>query len=176
MATYKLINKNTILTEIYLQFKMVTRSINKLMKLKTLLSVFFACGVPLLNAQKATAQETWPAKQMVQPKELAEKINNHKLENIVVFNVGPAGRIKGSVYIGSTSEDESLKLLKSKLNKLPKNTEVVIYCGCCPFKHCPNIKPALKLLNKMQFTNAKVLNLSKNLKADWIDEGYPMQD
>jgi hypothetical protein len=129
----------------------------------------------LLTAQKLVAQEPWSAEQLMQPKELAKKINNGD-KDVVIFNVGPAGRIKNSIYIGPTQDEESLHLLKSKLSKLPKNTEVVIYCGCCPFKHCPNVRPAFKLLNEMHFSNAKLLNLSKNLKADWIDEEYPLQD
>jgi len=129
----------------------------------------------LLTAQKLVAQEPWSAEQLMQPKELAKKINNGD-KDVVIFNIGPAGRIKNSIYIGPTQDEESLNLLKHKLSKLPKNTEVVIYCGCCPFKHCPNVRPAFKLLNEMHFSNAKLLNLSKNLKADWIDEGYPLQD
>jgi len=50
----------------------------------------------------------------------------------------------------------------------------VIYCGCCPFEHCPNVRPAFQLLNEMKFTNQKLLNLSTNLKTDWIDKGYPV--
>ncbi len=71
---------------------------------------------------------------------------------------------------------DSINLLKWKneLQKLPRNTDIVIYCGCCPFEHCPNIRPAFKLLNDMGFTNQKLLNLSHNLKADWIDKGYPI--
>jgi hypothetical protein len=37
------------------------------------------------------------------------------------------------------------------------------------------VRPAFKLLNDLQFTNAKLLDLSHNLKADWIDKGYPVE-
>lgn len=144
------------------------------MKFRMLFCLLLTC-LSLLTIQKLVAQEPWSAEQLMQPKELAKKINNRD-RAVVIFNVGPAGRIKNSIYIGPTQDEESLNLLKSKLSKLPKNTEVVIYCGCCPFKHCPNVRPAFKLLNEMHFSNAKLLNLSKNLKADWIDEGYPLQD
>ncbi|MBZ0097677.1 MAG: rhodanese-like domain-containing protein, partial [Taibaiella sp.] len=95
---------------------------------------------------------------------------------IVVFNIGPSGKIKGAVNIGATQETDNLALLKKELEPLPRETEVVIYCGCCPFNHCPNIRPAFELLNEMKFTNAKLLNLPKNLKVDWINKGYPMQN
>lgn len=60
-------------------------------------------------------------------------------------------------------------------NNLNRNTEIVLLCGCCPFEHCPNIRPSFELMNEMKFTNHKLLNLSHNLKVDWIDKGYPMK-
>ena len=57
------------------------------------------------------------------------------------------------------------------LNKLDKNTEIVLVCGCCPFEHCPNIRPSFELMTEMKFTNQKLLNLSHNLKVDWINKG-----
>ena len=57
-----------------------------------------------------------------------------------------------------------------------KKRNIVIYCGCCPFKDCPNIRPAFSLLNSMKFTNHKLLNLPLNLKTDWINHGYPMSN
>jgi hypothetical protein len=53
---------------------------------------------------------------------------------------------------------------------------VVIYCGCCPFAKCPNVRPAFSTLLGMGFKNPRLLNLSHNLKADWIDKGYPLED
>jgi hypothetical protein len=62
------------------------------------------------------------------------------------------------------------------LSTLPKDANIVIYCGCCPFVKCPNIRPAFTLLNKMGFKKHKLLNLSHNVKTDWIDKGYPVRD
>ncbi|HCS20823.1 MAG TPA: hypothetical protein DIW47_09730 [Bacteroidetes bacterium] len=59
---------------------------------------------------------------------------------------------------------------------MSRDAEIIIYCGCCPFSDCPNIRPAFEVLNELKFTNPKLLNLPKNLKADWIDKGYPMND
>jgi rhodanese-related sulfurtransferase len=72
-------------------------------------------------------------------------------------------------------EEESLDTLKSKLAALPKDTKVVIYCGCCPFEHCPNVRPAIAVLKDMKFTNYQLLNLPHNIKTDWIDKGYPVK-
>ena len=109
------------------------------------------------------------------PAELARKLNEPGNTNTIVLNIGPSGEIKNSIEIGPTQEAESFALLKEKLSQIPKDAEVVIYCGCCPFQHCPNIRPAFELLNEMKFTNAKLLNMPKNLGVDWISKGYPMK-
>jgi thiosulfate/3-mercaptopyruvate sulfurtransferase len=51
---------------------------------------------------------------------------------------------------------------------------IVFYCGCCPFNHCPNVRPAFKVLKQMGFTNFKLLNLPENLKVNWINIGGQM--
>lgn len=129
----------------------------------------------ILGFQKDT-QEPWTEQQLMQPSVLADKLKAGNTKNTVIYNIGPSGKIKGSVDIGPAQDAESMDLLKSKLAKLPKNTEVVLYCGCCPFRNCPNIRPAFNLLNDMKFANAKLLDIPKNLKVDWIDKGYPMQN
>ena len=110
------------------------------------------------------------------PSELAAMLNSGKTADVYIFDIGPSGKIKNAIATGPTQEEENLALLKEKLTTIPKGAEVIVYCGCCPFEHCPNIRPAFRLLNDMKFTNARLLNLPKNLKADWIDKGYPMQD
>jgi len=50
---------------------------------------------------------------------------------------------------------------------------IVLYCGCCPWNHCPNVKPAYDALQAMGFRNLKVLYIANNFGADWVDKGYP---
>jgi thiosulfate/3-mercaptopyruvate sulfurtransferase len=118
--------------------------------------------------------EPWKPEQLMEPAELAAIINNSAATKPMVINIGPAGAIKGSIKTGAAKEKEHLNKLKTILSKESKNNAIVIYCGCCPFDKCPNIRPAFTLLNKMKFTKHKLLNLAKNLKVDWIDKGYPM--
>jgi hypothetical protein len=77
--------------------------------------------------------------------------------------------------IGPAGSPKNLDKLKEELAKLPKNKEIVIYCGCCPFQRCPNARPAFELVKQMKFTNAKLLKLPTNLNDDWISKGYPME-
>ena len=118
--------------------------------------------------------EPWTEKQLMQPAELAAIINNPNAAKPLIYSIGFEGGIKGSIEFGPVKEDSNLAKFKVALSKLPKNANIVIYCGCCPFEHCPNIRPAFRLLNDMHFTNQKLLNLSHNLRADWIARGYPM--
>ena len=111
---------------------------------------------------------------MLSPASLAGTINDAKAEQPVIYSIGPSGMIKGAIKIGPTQDQENIDKLKTALSKLPKNKAIVVYCGCCPFKNCPNIRPAMRLLAEQKFTNYKLLDLSQNLKTDWIDLGYPM--
>lgn len=121
-------------------------------------------------------QEPWTQQQLLNPADLAKTLNSPKSAQPIVFSVGPQAVIKGSIDIGSTMMKENLSKLKQKLEKLPKNSQIVVYCGCCPFDRCPNIRPAIALLKDMQFNNYKLLNLPQNVKVDWIDLGYPLAE
>jgi hypothetical protein len=118
--------------------------------------------------------DPWTPQQLLAPAELAKTLNNPKSPQPIIFSIGMQAIVKGSVDIGPAMMKENLALLKQKLEKLPKNSQIVVYCGCCPFSRCPNVRPAMELLKSMQFSNYKLLNLPQNVKVDWIDKGYPM--
>jgi len=107
------------------------------------------------------------------PADLAAIITSTSETKPVILSIGPSAYIKGSIDIGDVKEKVNLDKLKEQVKKHPKNTDIVIYCGCCPFEHCPNIRPAFELLAKLKFTNYKLLNLEHNIKIDWINKGYP---
>ncbi len=116
----------------------------------------------------------WTTDQMIQPSELALTIQSKK-DIPLLFSVGPGAIIPGSRDIGMVKEEQNLEKFKSDLSTLPKNTKIVIYCGCCPYEHCPNVRPAIDVLKNMKFTNYQLLDLPHNIKIDWIDKGYPVK-
>ncbi len=122
-----------------------------------------------INAQ----QEPWTEQQLLEPRDLAQIVENPQ-DSLVIFSLGAGGIIPGSKDTGPSGEEQSLNNLRKELEKLPKDSDIVIYCGCCPFNICPNVRPAFTLLNEMQFTNHQLLNLRDNIKVDWIDKGYPV--
>jgi hypothetical protein len=121
------------------------------------------------------ADEPWTDKDLKDPAALAATLGDSKAPQPVIYNVGPVQQIKGAIEIGPTSVEENLAKLKQQLAKVPKDKEVIIYCGCCPFRRCPNVRPAFELLKKLKFTKAKLLNLPTSLNEDWISKGYPVE-
>jgi thiosulfate/3-mercaptopyruvate sulfurtransferase len=84
-----------------------------------------------------------------------------------------AAHIDGSIYVGPDSKPEGIEKLKETVAKEPHDREIVIYCGCCPWDKCPNIRPAFAALREMGFTRVSALHIPDNLAKDWIDKGYP---
>jgi thiosulfate/3-mercaptopyruvate sulfurtransferase len=130
--------------------------------------------VIMLTAFIKKQKEPWNEDQLMAPADLAAIINGSTNPKPLIIDIGPSGLIKDAINTGPANEKENLKKLKTLLSKEKKDRQIVIYCGCCPFQKCPNIRPAFSLLNSMKFTNHKLLNLSTNLKTDWINYGYPM--
>jgi thiosulfate/3-mercaptopyruvate sulfurtransferase len=65
-------------------------------------------------------------------------------------------------------------VLRTRVANLPKDTAIVIYCGCCPWSRCPNIAPAYDRLRALGFKQLKVLYIADNFGANWVDQGYPV--
>ena len=139
--------------------------------LKTLVVIF------LLIGQKSIGQNpiNWTPDQLMNPSELSTILKENKPVP-VIYSIGPGAIIPHSKDIGMIKEADNMKLFKDELGKLPKDTQIVVYCGCCPYEHCPNVRPAVQLLKEMKFTNFKLLDLPHNIKIDWINKGYPVEN
>jgi rhodanese-related sulfurtransferase len=116
---------------------------------------------------------------LVQPNEVSAQLAA-KGPHPAIFQVGPnvlyrGKHIPGSVYAGPASRTEGLELLRHTVDKLPRNSEIVVYCGCCPWGNCPNVKPAMALLKDMGFTRAKAMYIETGFAKDWTEEGYPVE-
>jgi hypothetical protein len=128
----------------------------------------------------AGSQEPWTAAQLIQPAELAKILSDPAAEKPYVLDIGTpslvrGGKIANSIVIGPGYDPKNLEKLRASVSMYPKDADVVIYCGCCPFRDCPNIRPAFRVLQEMKFTRAKLLNIPTTLKADWINKGYPSE-
>jgi rhodanese-related sulfurtransferase len=115
----------------------------------------------------------------VQPKDVAAQLTS-KGPHPAIFQVGPnmlfrAKHISGAIYAGPGSKPEGLELLKKAVDSLPRDGEVVLYCGCCPWNNCPNVKPAVAFLQQMGFTHVKAMYVETSFLKDWTEKGFPVE-
>ena len=115
--------------------------------------------------------------QLIQAEELAQALKGTRKP--VVLYVGPKSiyaqaHIPGAENIGPVSRPEGMERLRAREATLAKDSPVVIYCGCCPWDHCPNIRPAYAELKKAGFTNVRALYLEISFGTDWKDKGLPV--
>ncbi|MBV8053056.1 MAG: rhodanese-like domain-containing protein [Acidobacteriaceae bacterium] len=131
---------------------------------------------PALKAQHASEI---PDARLIKPDQLVKVLKASGTEKPILIQVGShvlysQAHIPGSEYIGPGSSSNGQQQLRERVQSLPRNKFIVIYCGCCPWSHCPNIKPADDVLQAMGFTNVKALYIANNFGADWVDKGYPV--
>ncbi len=118
--------------------------------------------------------------QTISPEELVAILKAPKSDKPLILNVGPRSlymqaRIPGAEYIGAGSDPAGIQALRTRVKSLPKTKFIVIYCGCCPWSHCPNVQPAYAELRSLGFTKAKILYIPDNLGTDWVYKGYPTE-
>lgn len=137
-----------------------------------------ACLISMISPSSIDADsDPWTKAQTVQPADLAKELGNSKTAPTVVFvgfkRLYGAGHIKGAQYHGTAGSEEGLKELTTWAAGLPRSTNLVIYCGCCPLERCPNIRPAFKALEGLGFKNLRVLLLPQDFATDWAGKGFP---
>ena len=147
----------------------VKTHIMKTIIVRSVLTMILFCFIVNVNAQTPV---NWTSKQLIKPAELAIILKTNKALPMI-FSVGPAATIPHSFEIGMVKEKSNLDKFKMQLKGIQKNKKIVVYCGCCPYEHCPNVRPAIDALKEMGFTNYYLLDLPQNIKKDWIDKGYP---
>jgi len=119
-----------------------------------------------------------PVSRLINPDELVKIIQSSTAEKPLMIQVGShvlyaQAHIPGSEYIGPASSDSGLQQLRKRVDPLPRAKFIILYCGCCPWSHCPNVKPADDALRAMGFSHVKVLYIAGNFGLDWVDKGYP---
>jgi hypothetical protein len=136
----------------------------------TLLALVFTAlsGVLAIAAEPPT----------ISPADLAKALKQPAAARPLVIQVGfkimyQQAHIPGAEYIGPGNDASAIAQLRKRVDPLKRDAFIVLYCGCCPWEHCPNVRPAAELLTSMGFTNFKVLRIADNFGADWVQQGYP---
>jgi thiosulfate/3-mercaptopyruvate sulfurtransferase len=136
-------------------------------------------SLALFAQTPANAPDPWKESDLMQPQALAARITGSAPKPKILY-VGfsilyRSNHIPGAELAGPASKPEGLELLKQTAAKLPRDHELFIYCGCCPWDHCPNVRPAFRLLHEMGFTRLKLVTIPTNMSTDWIAKGYPTE-
>lgn len=115
-----------------------------------------------------------PKSAQIQPADLVAMLSKKPTVICVAFPfLFRSAHIEGAVYGGAGSKPEGLETLAKLVKDMPKDKELVLYCGCCPWDHCPNMEPAFNKLKSLGYTKVKAVVMATNLHTDWITKGYP---
>ncbi len=148
--------------------------------LATAASLISGTFLPLLRASD-TSTGPWSKDELMEPATLARILTTSGAHPtpIVISVAFPflyrQRHIANARFAGPTSKPEGIAALKTAFSQLPKNASIVIYCGCCPMDHCPNIRPAYQTLKDLGYRNIHVLDLPTNFHTDWTAKGYPVE-
>jgi len=111
-------------------------------------------SVPVIEGQEKRPSDPWTVAQTIQPAELASELGDKGGTPPAIVYVGfrtlfVGGHVPGATFHGSASTEQGLSDLKKWAEELPRTTNLVIYCGCCPLEKCPNIRPAFKFCDRL---------------------------
>jgi thiosulfate/3-mercaptopyruvate sulfurtransferase len=120
-----------------------------------------------------------PQDSLIQPAALAATLQSASAARPLVLQVGfrklfDEAHIAAAEYAGPGREGAGISLLRQRVAKLPKDSAIVVYCGCCPWDDCPNIGAAFSELRRLGFQNVKALYIAHDFGTDWIEKGYPV--
>jgi hypothetical protein len=124
--------------------------------------------------------DPWQAGDLLKPEDLARSLTATNSEKPLLLFVGyslpyQGGHIPGSRFIGQASKPEGIQGLIAEVQDLPRERQIVLYCGCCPWEKCPNIRPAFRAVQGLGFKNLKVLYLPNRFQQDWTAKGFPTE-
>lgn len=141
------------------------------------LAFLFLFAVCLISTQAFAQWSSIAPGRLISAEDLVKIIQSGK-DKPLMLQVGShmlflQAHIPGSEYAGAAATEAGLQQLRKRVEPLPRNKFIVLYCGCCPWNHCPNVKPADDALHAMGFTNVKVLYIADNFGTNWVAKGYP---
>lgn len=124
--------------------------------------------------------DPWPATAWMDPAALATILKSPDAKQphviCVAFSVlYKTKHIEHATFAGPGSKGEGIEALKQAVAGLDKNADIVLYCGCCPMDHCPNLRPAFRALAALGYSKVRVLNIPTNMHTDWSSKGYPTE-
>ena len=132
------------------------------------------------SPEESESTDHWTAAQLVQSADLVKEIRASGGSKPLVICVGfdflyQSAHIPGAVLYGPGREESGIKALENAAKVWPHHRDIVLYCGCCPMKQCPNLRPAFQSLQSMGFTHLRVLDLEHDFRQDWLQKGLVVE-
>lgn len=123
--------------------------------------------------------DPWTPEELVAARTFAAELDQSQKPAKIISVAFPVlyrqRHIAGAVYAGPGNKAEGIEALKKEVAGVSKDADIVLYCGCCPMDHCPNIRPAYKALKEMGYSRVRVLNIPSNMHNDWYTKKYPSE-
>src|SRR5689334_14118296 len=120
----------------------------------TLRTLFASLSLAALCLSQTS--DPWPKSALMEASALASTLQSNGKVPVIISVVFPAlyraKHIPNAIYAGPGSKPEGIEMLKKAVANTPKDSDIVIYCGCCPMAMCPNLRPAFKTLKELGFT------------------------
>jgi len=143
--------------------------------LRTFVLVFVV--VALFGFQAA---DPWRANELMDAATIAAELKGKPADQPLILQVGfqalyKSVRITNARYAGPGSTAAGIANLEQQVKGVAKDRTILLYCGCCPWEKCPNIRPAVTKLRDLGFTRIQVLKIPTNLHTDWVEPGYPVE-
>ena len=144
-------------------------------------SITFLGAILLLAEALISQADPWKPSELLEPSALAQTLQSSKARPPVIFAVAfPVlynnKHLPHAIFAGPGSTPAGIDALQKAVANLSKDSDIVLYCGCCPLEKCPNIRPAYAALKQLGFTKVRVLHVPTNMATDWFDKGYPSED
>src|SRR6266550_2435392 len=83
----------------------------------------------------------WPESAILEPADLAKTLRSSEKKPAVICVAFPVlyrnKHIAGAVFAGPGNKPEGLDELKKAVTGRAKDSDLVLYCGCCPMTKCP---------------------------------------
>ncbi len=126
----------------------------------------------------APAPSALPAEKTMSIDELAAALQKPPDQRPIVLHVGfhplyEEGHIPGAIDLGAGATPEGQEALAKELRSIPPGRQVVIYCGCCPADHCPNVRPAMRVARQIR-GDVVSLDIPHSFRNDWKKRGLPV--
>lgn len=134
--------------------------------------------VSRVHGDEATP-DPWSKSELIEPAALVKMLNLPEKPLHIICVTFPVlyrqKHIPAAQLAGPANKPQGIAALRSAVETLAHNVDIVIYCGCCPMKNCPNVRPAYRTLKELGFDHLRVLDLPTNFHTDWVAKAYPVE-